>query len=208
MAPPSTPRSKAGFQQRLTAKVGPLPVWGWAVAILGTYLLYTQLRPSGSSTTTPTTLTDATSGNDSGAQVPASGQGSPADNVSGGMLDSLGANTSAVDALTSQLLSATPVIMDAAGSPTPGADVTQTSGNASPPPASAPTVTQPTPHPAAVGAPPAQHMTQTAAGKLAWGGLTFTSKAAFDSWAKAHGSSTNAELNNHPQAKAIYSTLK
>jgi hypothetical protein len=208
MAPsskPVVPRSKGGFAARMTAKVGPLPVWGWAVAIIGLYLLYTRLHPApAATTTTDTTATPDTSG-DSGSQLPVSGAGSAADNFSGALLDQLGANTSAIDALTSQILSQPVPGMDANGAPTPGAP-TDTSGNGSgstPPPAAPP----PTPHPVATGGNVA-HMTQTAAGQLQWGGLTFTTKAAFDSWAKAHGSSTASELKNHPQARQIYGTLK
>jgi hypothetical protein len=192
----------------MTAKVGPLPVWGWAVAIIGAYLLYTRLHPAPAATpsTTDTTATPDTSG-DSGSQIPASGAGSAADNFSGALLDQLGANTSAIDALTSQILSQPVPGGDANGSPLPGAPV-DTGGAAAPAAQPSATAPPPTPHPVATGAPIGQHTTQTAAGQLQWGGLTFTTKAAFDSWAKSHGSSTAAELKQHPQARQIYGTLR
>lgn len=200
MAPPKPPKSKAGFANRLTAKVGPLPVWGWAAAILGAYLLYTRLRPASAAVpATDTTATPDTSG-DTGSQVPASGQGSAADNLNGTLLDQLGANTSSIDALTSQLLQGGGSYSygDAPAAGTPQGAVAQDG------PASSPTVAT---HPVAVGG-NVSHATQTQSGSLSWGGQTFTSKVAFDAWAKAHGSSTNAELKQHPQAKAIYSTLR
>lgn len=200
--PPKPPKSKAGLGQRLTAKVGPLPVWGWAVAILGAYLLYTRLHPAAAAATSSTnsTATPDTSG-DSASQVPSSGQGSAADNMNGLLLDQLSANTSSLDALTSQLLQGggSYAYGDAPPAGTAPGAIAQDG------PAFRPA--EPS-HPAAVGAPPAQHQTQTQTGSLNWGGQTFTTKTAFDSWAKAHGSSTSAELKRHPQAKAIYSTLR
>lgn len=202
---PQPAKRSPSLAARLTRKAGPLPVWAWAAVILGAYFLYTRLSSSGSSSastdTTAVTSTDSTG--DSGAQVPASGGGSAADNVSGDLLDGLNANTASLDALTSQILSQPTPYSNFGDGPLAGApaeDTGQGSGPAaSPSPAPAPTT------PAAV---PAGHPTQTAAGVLRWGGLTFTTRAAFDSWAKAHGSSTAKELSNHPQAKAIYSTLK
>lgn len=197
MAP--APARRQGLAGRLTAKVGPLPVWAWAAVILGAYLLYTRLHPAAVTSPGDTTATPDTSG-DSGAQSPSSGMGGTADNMNQALFDSLSANTSSLDALTSQLLSQPSPYSNYGDAPalgTPAGDTSQGTGPAS----------QPTPAPTAAAA-PAGHLTQTAAGKLSWGGLTFTSKAAFDSWAKAHGSSTTAELRNHPQARAIYSTLR
>lgn len=204
MAPPvRTPKSRRGLVNRLTAKVGPLPVWAWAAVILGAYLLYSRLGAQSKATTSPDAASASTpDGTTGAAQVPASGQGSSADNLSGSLLDSLGADTSAIDALTAQILSA----------PTPYSNY----GDAPPAgtgPAAAPTVSQPAPAPGPTGQTitantGAGHLTQTTAGVLKWGGVTFTTKAQFDSWAAAHGSSTAAELSNHPQAKAIYSTLR
>lgn len=201
MAPQPKP-SKSGLGSRLQAKVGPLPVWAWAAVILGAYLLYSRLHTNTSSTSNSTATPD-TSGS-SGADTVSSGQGSSADNMSQAMFDSLSANTSSLDALTSQLLS-TPI--GSGFGPTDPMPGDNAGGTASQPAATAPPTSSAT-APAATGAPPAAHPTQTAAGKLSWGGLTFTTKSAFDSWAKAHGSSTTAELRNHPQARAIYSTLK
>lgn len=203
--PPKPPKSKAGLGQRLTAKVGPLPVWGWAVAILGAYLLYTRLHPAAAAATSSTnsTATPDTSG-DSASQVPSSGQGNAADNMNGLLLDQLSANTSSLDALTSQLLQGggSYAYGDAPPAGTAPGAIAQDG------PASAPTIAPGRANaPTAIGG-SAAHATQTQAGSLNWGGQTFTTKTAFDSWAKAHGSSTSAELKKHPQAKAIYSTLR
>lgn len=190
----------------MTAKVGPLPVWAWAAVILGAYLLYTRLHPSAKTSTADATATPDTSGN-SAADSTVSGQGGSGDNMSQGMFDALSANTSSLDALTSQILS-TPVGSGFGPTdPVPGDTGAGTTGPAAASTSNAP-ASSPAAAPAATGAAPAAHPTQTAAGRLSWGGLTFTSKAAFDNWARAHGSSTTAELRNHPQAKAIYSTLK
>lgn len=185
---------------RLQAKVGPLPVWAWAAVILGIVLVYMRTHSTGS---TPATPTATTSGVDSGAQVPVSGAGGPGDNLPADLVDQLNANTSALDALTFQILSQpTPYGQH---DPLTGAPASDTSAGIGP--ASTPTPQAPA-HPASVGAPPAAHPTQTASGVLKWGGLSFTTKAAFDSWARSHGSSTAAELQGHPQARGIYSTLK
>lgn len=209
-------KSTRGLVNRLTAKVGPLPVWAWAAAILAAYFLYSRMRPPAATTTGDTASASTPDGSTGSAQVPASGQGSPADNLSSGLLSQLGANTAAIDALTSQILSQpTPYsnFGDAPAAGTPASDLGYGSG-----PAAVPTTPSPndnrvspsghTPTPTAVGASPGRGATQTTAGVLKWGGLTFTTKAAFDSWARSHGTTTNAELSNHPQARAIYSTLK
>lgn len=197
---------------RLTAKVGPLPVWGWAAVILGAYLLYTRVSSSSGSggpaatDATGVTANDGTA--DSGAQVPASGGGTPADNVSAQVADALNVNSGVLDALTSQILSMPTPYSEFGDSPlagAPTADSSQTSTPSSPGPASQPTQAQPATAAQAGGN---VHQTQTAAGVLHWGGLTFTTKAAFDQWARAHGTTTAKELSNHPQAKQIYGTLR
>lgn len=213
MPPAKTARkSTRGFVNRLTAKVGPLPVWAWAAVILGAYFLYSRMRPPAATTTadvSSASTPDATTG---AAQVPASGQGAPVDNLSQPLLDSLGANTAAIDALTSQVLSQPTPYSNFGDGPMAGISASDFAYGMGP--AAAPTVSQPAPAPSPV---PAQtmpantgagHQTQTAAGVLKWGGVTFTTKAQFDSWARAHGSSASRELSQHPQAKAIYSTLK
>jgi hypothetical protein len=123
-SPSPKPKSGGGLGKRLTRKVGPLPVWAWAAVILGAYLLWSR-RSGGAATadTTAPTPTATSAGSDSLAQVPASGQGSSADNLNGVLLDQLSANTSSLDALTSQLLSAGPYQnfgdAPAAGTPPP-----------------------------------------------------------------------------------------
>lgn len=205
------PAAKAGFAARLTRKVGPLPVWAWAAVILGAYLLWSRTQksaaaPAGDSTAA--TPAESTSGElASGSQVPASGQGGAVDNLNQALLDRLDANQSSIDALTSQLLSQPSPYSNYGDAPAAGLygdwfdyPVAQTAA-----PAAQPTV--PAPTPVRAGAPPA-HQTQTAAGVLHWGGLTFTTKAAFDKWARSRGTTTARELSKHPQAKAIYSTLR
>lgn len=196
MAPKPKPKRSPGLAARMTRKVGPLPVWAWAGLILAAYYLWSRRRgassPASSSSagSSDAAASDAatSAGSDAGAQVPSSGQGSPADNLSAPLLDQLSANTSAIDQLTQAVSAAYPY-----------------SGYADAPAATAPAPATATA--AAKGAPPA-HQTQTTAGVLHWGGLTFTSKAAFDRWARSHGTTTQAELRNHPQARAIYSTLR
>ena len=197
MAPPSSP----GVVGRLTAKAGPLPVWAWAALILGAVFIYSRRHPGAK---TDTTATPPDSSSSSGADSVSSGQGGAGDNMSQPMFDSLAANTSSLDALTSQLLSL-PVGSGFGGvDPLPGDP--GPAGPAGPAGAPGPAAT---PTPAAAKPAAAAHPSQTAAaGKLSWGGRTFTTQRAFDAWAKAHGSSSKGELRNHPQARAIYSTLK
>jgi len=196
VAAPSARKGTRGLQRRLTAKVGPLPVWGWAAAILAAYFLYSRMRPPAATTSNDVASASTPDGSTGSAQVPASGQGSPADNMNGDLLGQLGANTAAIDALTSQILSASPFPYEYGDAPAAG------SGSV----AAQPTV-QTASTPQQVGA-NAGHATQTAAGTLQWGGLTFTTKAAFDRWAKAHGTTAAAEFKTHPQARAIYGTLR
>jgi hypothetical protein len=212
VAPVRTPKSKRGLVNRLTAKVGPLPVWVWAAVILGAYLLYSRLGAQSTATTSPDAASASTpDGTTGAAQVPASGQGGAADNLSSSLLDSIGADTASIDALTSQILSMpTPYsnFGDGPAAGTPAGDLGYGVG-----PAAQPTVTQAAPAPGPTGAAiPANtgagHLTQTAAGVLKWGGVNFTTKDQFNSWAAAHGTTATRELSNHPQARAIYSTLK
>lgn len=204
--------SKKSLGARLTAKVGPLPVWAWAAVILGAYLLYTRVSGSSSAATaSPTTDATGVTANDGttgDAQVPAGGAGTPTDNVSSQVAQALDLNSSVLDALTSQILSMPTPYSEFGDSPLAGAPATdnsQTSSPSSSGPASQPTQQQPATAAQAGGN---VHQTQTAAGVLHWGGLTFTTKAAFDQWARAHGTTTAKELSNHPQAAQIYGTLR
>lgn len=206
--------AKPSLEARLTRKVGPLPVWGWAAVILGAFLIYTRLSAKAGAASTDATGITSNDGTTGSAQVPASGSGSPADNVSSALLDQLDVNTSALDALTSQILSIPTPYSNVGdgpliGAPASDASQTQTAEQPEPTapaaPAAQPTVSQPATA-AQVGG--NVHTTQTAAGVLHWGGLTFTDKASFDRWARAHGTTTTKELSNHPQARSIYSTLR
>lgn len=193
--------SNASLSSRLTRKVGPLPVWAWAAAILGAYLAYSHFRGGGSAGNSASSDSTAapvgsTTGAGSGAQAPASGQGTPADNASGDLLAELyGTNAGTIDSLTNALL--TKQSLDAAhpdnGAPAGSTGQVGPAGGPTPPPA----ITS-----AARG-----HLTQTTTGQLVWGGQRFTTKAGFNAWARAHGTTTDRELANHPQARALYSTL-
>lgn len=194
---PRTKRSPS-FAARLTRKVGPLPVWAWAAIILGAYFLYTRLHSSSAtSSSTPATPTTDTTGSDTGAV------GSSSAPDTSGLSGALDTNTATLDQLTQQLLTMPSygTLGDVTGL---GAEVPSDLGNGSGPAANptAPTTA------AVATAKPAAHPTQNTAGVLKWGGLTFTTKAAFNSWAKAHGTTATKELSNHPQARAIYSTLR
>lgn len=99
--------SKRSLGQRLTAKAGPLPVWAWAAVILGAYLLYSHFHTAASSSST-TASTDGTSTDttdqtpvtsDTSGNPPASGQGGPADNMTGDPL------STSIDALTAAIQS-------------------------------------------------------------------------------------------------------
>lgn len=183
------------LEARLTRKVGPLPVWAWAASIIALYLLYTRLHKAAPASTADTTAVPAATGNNS-AQVPASGQGAPVDNLNQSLFDSLGANTAAIDQLTQQLLQT--VVASDPGLP-------QDTPQGAPTPAPGPAAT---PTPAPVAKQPQVHQTQTTAGVLTWGGVNFHSRAAFDTWAKQHGTSSAQIFRSHPQAKTLYSTLQ
>jgi hypothetical protein len=63
VAPPPSPGKAApkGMAGRLTAKVGPLPVWAWAaVALVVGYYVYKRSSSSSASTTTPATTDTST----------------------------------------------------------------------------------------------------------------------------------------------------
>ena len=80
-----------GGSNPLTHKLGPAPVWGWLLAILGAYLIYHYLKGGGGgSPTLPATTGSGGGGtaSDSGT----SGQGSAADNVNAALLAAFGQN--------------------------------------------------------------------------------------------------------------------
>lgn len=65
------PAKGASLERRLTAKVGPLPVWAWAAVILGGALLYLKLNPG--ATQAQAEGTTVANGDSSGAQQPNGG---------------------------------------------------------------------------------------------------------------------------------------
>lgn len=214
MPPPSRTgtASNRSLQARFTRKVGPLPVWGWAAVILGAYLLYSRLHPAKVETTA--VPTDGTAG-DGTAQQPASGQGSAADNWSGDLLDALGANSAAIDALTLQLqqgqVDSHPLSPGTEGvsvDPTVLSLPTDWLPGWAPPHDPATPAAAPSPSGTAAGAVVSPHQTQTRTGILSWDGVNFTTKSAFDKWARTHGTSSAAIFKTHPQAQKLYGTLK
>lgn len=101
----------AGLADRFTAKVGPLPVWAWALTLLvGGYLVYrlTSSRSSSSSDDAPSgdtsggvpAGTDTTPITEDSGYGPAGGQGNVADNFSGDLLSQLSGFQSSIDGLT------------------------------------------------------------------------------------------------------------
>lgn len=80
----------------LVRKAGPLPVWGWAALALVAGYVYLH-RASAQGAQLPYTPAG------SGAQQPASGQGTPADNGNSSLLDALGSNLASQDALLAAL---------------------------------------------------------------------------------------------------------
>lgn len=207
MAPPNPPSTGGSFADRLTRKVGPLPVWAWAAVILTVgYLIYRRSGGGAAAQTTTAPLSTSTSGTDTGAVSGGGGSGTPSSNLTPDLFGHIyDANVGTIDALTNAIVNQSALAASSleAGGP-PGA-VSQSGA------ASAPTVNAPggaaTPPAVKVGGSTA-HETQTAPGSLSWGGKTFTTKAGFDAWATQHKTTTKAELANHPQARQIYGTLK
>lgn len=97
-----------GIKERLTAKAGPLPVWLWAVVILGAFLAWQHFH-KGTDTAAPgastSDQTPVTNGGDASSDVGVAGGGSPASNVNDGLLSQLSGMQSSVDALTAQVQS-------------------------------------------------------------------------------------------------------
>lgn len=206
MAPPNAPAG-ASFTDRLTHKVGPLPVWAWAAVILVVgYLIYRRSGGGAQAQTTAAPVSSGTSGSDTGAVSGGGGSGTPSSNLTPDLFGQLyDTNAGTIDSLTNAIVNKSALAASSLDAGGPQGAVSQAGT------ASAPTVNSP----AGTATPPAvkvggsvAHETQTAAGSLAWGGKTFTTKAGFDAWTSAHGTTTKAELANHPQARQIYGTLK
>lgn len=192
MPPPVRP-SNAGrtLAGRLTRKVGPLPVWAWAAAILGLALLYLRLRPSAPPAVgeAPTPAPVDGSGGDAGGVTGSAGSFGDAGQSNDLIAQLYGVNAASIDQLTGALL--TKQSIDATppneGGP-PGASAQ--AGQAAAPSKASPAGT-----------------TQTQAGVLHWDGRSFRTKTAFNAWLKARGLNAQGYLANKPGAKAIYSTL-
>jgi len=122
----TTRKSSRGIGARLTAKVGPLPVWGWALLLLiAGYLVYrfSGAGSSSSSSSSGATNSDGSNlgtdagvsdssttpaGGDTGGSPPASGQGGAADNLSSDLFGQLTGLQGSVDALTALVQSTNP----------------------------------------------------------------------------------------------------
>ena len=211
-----TPAKPTGVKGTLTRKLGPLPAWVWGLVVVGVVILYRRHQAASSAAAAATPLpavgadTTSTAAGDTSGGVGASvggtgGSGSPASNLSSDLIGQLYAQGGAtIDSLTNALISqeyanttpsdssVPPMVPAGSSTPAPGGPASQPASPATP---------------TAQGGSIAPHATQTSAGMLQWGGLTFTSKAAFDRWAVAHGTTSRAELANHPQARQIYGTL-
>src|SRR5487761_1781644 len=189
----------AEVKRALARKFGPLPAWGWASLSAGGLVVYRHFRP-GTSTAAATTAaaTDTTAAAAQAAQ-PTSYQDYP---TSGGGSSGGGGNGSGGGGTSYY---------------TPGADTYPTGpapadSNPPPPPPSdvVPPATTGDGAPAAPQARPrgsSQPLIPGALTPLQWGGETFTTKAEFDAWAKAHGTSVARELSAHPEASRIYGQL-
>lgn len=109
----SSSSSNRSLGARLTAKVGPLPVWAWALALLAVGYLVYRFTGAGSSSTSSTSSTTDTSSTDT---APAADGGQPGPDQTGttdtqtGLNDTLLSQLSGVpgqlDALTQAVLSA------------------------------------------------------------------------------------------------------
>lgn len=100
--------------QRLTAKVGPLPVYAWALILaVGGYLAYRLVNRDASTTPSGTAATDAGSATDSDltpvggdtGSPPASGQGGAADNLNDTLFSQLSGFQGSIDSLTAAVQS-------------------------------------------------------------------------------------------------------
>jgi hypothetical protein len=101
--PPRPRSSSGGIGARLTAKVGPLPVWLWATILLGVIYLYERhAAASSSSSSSGSTDTTDTTGTPANDQTGGGGAtGTPDDSL----LSQLSGFQSSIDALTAAVQS-------------------------------------------------------------------------------------------------------
>ncbi len=156
--------ARGGIVGRVTAKVGPLPVWAWALVILvGGYLGYKLLAPKDTGAASPTE-TPAPSpavdpdltpvGIDTGSPPASGGGGGAADNLSADLYGQLTGLQGSVDNL-SALVQMSPAFWPSDGSSGSGSQVTNGTTPASP----AAKVAAPVAKPAAKPAAPARYYT-------------------------------------------------
>lgn len=121
----------------VTRKVGPLPLWAWAAAVAAIVWLVFLRAPSAGAGTGSTSAAGG-----SGAQQPASGQGTPADNLNADALAQLlAAQKSSYDALLAALQSTTAGGASGTTGPgygAPGGSTVDSGSNNAPPSAAAP----------------------------------------------------------------------
>ena len=128
----TSPRPR-GLLARATAKVGPLPVWAWALLLLiAGYLVY-RLSGAGQGSSSadgapagaaPDPNSTPISGGEDGAP-PASGQGGAADNLNDGLLSQLSGFQGSIDTLTAAVQSS-PAFWPGAGDSGSGSVVPNT----------------------------------------------------------------------------------
>lgn len=188
--PPAKPKGKPGL---LKAKLGPVPVWIIAAALLAVvgFVVLRKRAGGGSGDVSDAVL----SGGQIGPQAAASGgqpstNGAPGQMLDPSVLDALQSISDSVGGLSSDLTYF--VQTQPAASEAPSAVQAAASGQA--------TAAQ-APAPAAVNT-AAQKQTNTpqpAAGVL-WDGRLFTTKAALSSWLSARGATYATWAKNHPSA--------
>ena len=136
--------SRRSLGARMTAKVGPLPVWAWAVLLLAVGYLVYRLRGGGSSSSSSTTTSSDTAGStDTGSTTGSSTDLSTAGDVGpaaagssspdvGQLSDQIAGLSAGLDSLTAAVQSS-PAFWPGSGDA--GSGSTVPNGNTPPPPA-------------------------------------------------------------------------
>lgn len=105
-------KTASGIGGRLTRKVGPLPVWGWAFLIVGGYLAYRKLSGGGAPAGQDTTAFTGTLGTNDNTGASSGGMGAGGGLIGGGgtsdggtqaLLDLLGQTNAALADLPGQI---------------------------------------------------------------------------------------------------------
>lgn len=206
----------ARVMEALKRKLGPQPAWAWLSELAGGLYLYRKHQAASAAATTGTGATAQTvpASSDYYSSWPSGagggGGGAPAQPSS----DTTGPGTPVVyDPTTDSYQPSGDHTNPLQPAPTGDGTTTTTTttggggGNPNPwlPPASRPRgkLSQSVAHPVAIL--PAGHERPGAA--LLWGGQTIVSKRQFQDWARAHGTTVQRILSNHPGARQIYDQL-